>query len=533
MSRRNDGRLKKSIDPASAKREKEIFATRGRGNRSFALAQVIKKDKPKTRGVITVQSAKSKGTNQKKFYIPDTNILLHDREALLNLGDADNTVIIPITIIEELDRAKKGLDEVAFNSRQTSRYLDDIRRECGEYPEKGVKLKTGGILLIDTESDISAILTSNNLEDNPDNRILAVALKWQQMPENKNIPVIIVTNDTNFRLKAWRFGVKTEEYRNDRVKIDMGFQEKEDCELYDILKKSGKTPLPSNLNLSPNEFAIIRNNGGEILKAIRKGDSLCKLPRKLSSLETIFGIKPRNAEQELAFELLLDEKIGLISLIGKAGTGKTLLALAAGLHLFRLKHYRRITVARPVVPIGRDIGYLPGSMEEKLHHWLMPIFDNLEVLFSLDCIERKVLKSDIVKEVSRAKKKSKKTSSDLREDHFETVRISYEQLIEEGSLHVQAISHIRGRSLPNQFIIIDEAQNLTPAEIKTIITRAGEKTKIILCGDVFQIDDPYLDRNRNGLSYATANMKESHITGSVILTNIERSELAEQAANML
>lgn len=437
----------------------------------------------------------------KKTYILDTNVLLHDPQALFKFED--NDVIIPITVIEEIDRFKKDQNETGRNARHISRILDGMRQ--GNQLTEGVKLETGGTLKVEIyREEFIRRLPPELRVDRGDNRILAVAL---QMKEECDCPVVFVTKDTNLRIKSDAIGLPAEDYESDKVDID---------ELYSgtaqvMLSKEevdtfyGQGFLNLKSDHLPNQFLTLIDEGnpshtaiGRYNKAQQKVVPLVRPPK-----EGIWGIHSRNREQQFAFDLLLNDDIQLVTLVGKAGTGKTLLAIAAGLAKVSDEGtYSRLLVSRPVFPMGKDLGFLPGDIEEKLAPWMQPIFDNVELLLgNVD---------------ERGKRKR-----------------GYKELVDLGFLEIEALTYIRGRSIPRQYLIVDEAQNLTPHEIKTIVTRAGEGTKIVLTGDPYQIDNPYVDSSSNGLSYLVEKFKGQEISGHVILTKGERSPLAELAANLL
>lgn len=436
----------------------------------------------------------------KKYYVLDTNVLLHDVNSLFAFED--NDLIIPIVAIEELDRFKKDLNEIGRNARQVSRILDNLRSQGPLF--KGINLESGGTLRVFIPSYKTNLLPPELIMDKADNQILSVAM---ELKEKGDKPVCLVTKDTNLRIKADALGLSARDYESDKVEISElyeGFRTlvvtKDTIDRYyadGYLKSSEK-------DLHPNEGVVLVDEGDykhTALGRFDKGkDSL--MPLNLPK-EGVWGIYPKNAEQRFALDLLLDDSIKLVSLAGKAGTGKTLLAIAAGLKKTADEEaYIRLLVSRPIFPLGKDIGYLPGALEEKLSPWMQPIFDNLELIFGLD-----------------KKEKGK---------HY-----SYKELVNQGILVLEPLTYIRGRSIPKQYMIVDEAQNLTPHEIKTIITRAGDNTKIVLTGDPYQIDNPYIDSSSNGLSYVVERFKNEAIAGHVTLSKGERSELAERAANLL
>jgi len=437
----------------------------------------------------------------RKTFVLDTNVLLHDPQALFRFED--NDLIIPMTVIEEIDRFKKDLSETGRNARQFSRIMDDLRTRAKLI--EGVELETGGHLRVDlyTEEQLKGLPPELRL-DRGDNRILAVALDVQSRSE---YPVILVTKDTNLRIKADALGLTAQDYESDKVSLEELYsgtaQVMLSREEVDRFYSQGFLPideefLPNQcLTLmdaaNPSHTALARYN-----RALRQAEALLRAPK-----DGLWGIHPRNREQQFAIDLLLNEDIQLVTLVGKAGTGKTLLAIAAGLSKSADEgQYSRLLVSRPVFPLGRDLGFLPGDLEEKLSPWMQPIFDNVELLLGA------------VEEGSKRKR-------------------GYKELVDLGLLEIEALTYIRGRSIPKQYMIVDESQNLTPHEIKTIITRAGEGTKIILTGDPEQIDNPYIDSASNGLTYVVEKFKNEEIAGHVTLTKGERSCLAELAANLL
>jgi PhoH-like ATPase len=437
----------------------------------------------------------------KKTYILDTNVLLHDPQALFRFED--NDLVIPITVIEEIDRFKKDQSEIGRNARQISRLLDGFRKQA--HLVEGVPLEKGGVLkvVIFTEEAFKRLPPELRV-DQGDNRILAVALK---MKEDSPYPVVFVTKDTNLRIKADAVGLAAEDYESDKVPIDELYSgtaqlmvEKEEVDRF-----YGQGYLEAPEEFLPNQYVTLVEAANPSHTALCRYQSTLRrlVPLIRTPKEGIWGIHSRNREQQFAFDLLLNDDIQLVTLVGKAGTGKTLLAIAAG--LFKSADegtYSRLLVSRPIFPLGRDLGFLPGDVEEKLAPWMQPIFDNVELL--LGAVEE------------RGKRKR-----------------GYKELVDMGILEIEPLTYIRGRSIPKQFMIVDEAQNLTPHEIKTIITRAGEGTKIVLTGDPYQIDNPYVDSSSNGLAYVVEKFKGQDISGHVTLTKGERSSLAELAANLL
>jgi len=443
-----------------------------------------------------------------KTFVLDTNVLLYDPDSLFVF--ADNKVVIPMTVIEELDMMKRRNDELGRNSRLVSRKLDMLR-SMGNLVE-GVKLNNGGIIKIELDWDKE--LPKGFVEDKADHRILSVALKLKKEGER----VIFITKDINLRIKAEVLGLITQDYERAKVCVETiysGFREFEvSKELIDKIFRLEKIlldELVKEINLTEelyyNEFLILKfDKSQSALCRIKKGDFGKKEIVRIPSHEiSVFNIKPLNVQQRFAIELLLDDKINLVTLLGVAGAGKTLLALACGLHkVIEEKAFRRLLISRPVVPMGRDIGYLPGTKEEKLSSWMGAIYDNLDFLVG------RMYKYDT-----------------------EKLQSTMEYYFESGLIEVEALTYLRGRSLPNQFFIIDDAQNLTPHEVKTIVSRAGEGSKIVLTGDPHQIDNPYLDDSSNGLVYLIDRFKGQEIFGHITFSKTERSQLAALAAELL
>ncbi len=437
-----------------------------------------------------------------KTYVLDTNVLLHDPQALYKFQD--NQVILPLTVIEEIDRFKKEQSETGRNARQISRMIDEFRGRASIVD--GVELNNGGTFRVAVyREEFLAKLPPELQVDRGDNRILAVAQDLvENLPEDS---VIFITKDINLRIKADTIGLDAEDYKNDKIAIDDLYtgttQLQISKEEVDNFFEEGCLDLQGEFHSNQGVTLIDETNPSH--SAIGRYNSL---KQQLTTLlrvpkEGVWGIHPRNREQQFAFDLLLNDDIQLVSLVGKAGTGKTLLAIAAGLLKTADESvYSRLLVSRPVFPMGRDLGFLPGDVEEKLAPWMQPIFDNVELLLSS------------VDEGGKRKR-------------------GYRELIDLGLMEIEPLTYIRGRSIPRQYMIVDEAQNLTPHEIKTIITRAGEGTKIVLTGDPYQIDNPYVDSASNGLTYAVERLKGQEIAGHMTLTKGERSSLAELAANLL
>jgi PhoH-like ATPase len=341
--------------------------------------------------------------------------------------------------------------------------------------------------------------------DRGDNRILAVAIDLKKKSES--CPVILVSKDTNLRIKADALGLTAEDYESDKVEIEDLYSGMTELGVDGVTVDTfhGQGWLEPVGNLLPNEFINLFDSANPAHYGTGRYDASKEkiMPLHKWGKDGIWSITPRNREQSYAFDVLMDDSVKLVTLVGKAGTGKTLLAIAAGLHKVAEENvYNRLLVSRPVFPMGKDIGFLPGDIEEKLAPWMQPIFDNVELLLSGHEAEKRHSKG-------------------------------YKELVAMGIMEIEPLTYIRGRSIPNQFMIVDEAQNLTPHEIKTIITRAGEGTKIVLTGDPYQIDNPYVDASSNGLTYLVERLKNLKITGHVTMSKGERSELAELAANLL
>jgi PhoH-like ATPase len=437
-----------------------------------------------------------------KNYVLDTNVLLHDPNSLVSFQK--NNVLIPIEVIEEIDRFKRESSELGQNARTVSRTLDSLRSQ-GSLSE-GVSLENGGCLRIifqkrSQNGNSGVVIFGNNTVDS---RIVALALGVQK--SHPKVPTILVSKDINLRIKADALGLQAEDYETDRVLIKdlyTGMIELQiSPEKMVSFRANGELELNGGAQYFPNEYCTLTEETNPKRTALTKVDATGKkLVPIIDSREGIWGIKPRNREQHFAFDALLDDRIKLVTLMGKAGTGKTLMAMAAGLKKTVLdREFRRLVVARPTISMGKELGFLPGSLDEKLAPWMQPIHDALEML------------------------------SDLNMGH-ESRRSN--DLMRSGSIVVEALSYIRGRSIAHQFMVIDEAQNLTPLEVKTIITRVGHGTKIIFTGDPYQIDNPYVDSSSNGFNYIISKFRSESVAAHIELQKGERSELAELAANLL
>lgn len=437
-----------------------------------------------------------------KNYILDTNVLLHDPNSLQSF--ADNTVLIPIEVIEEIDRFKRESSELGQHARRVSRMLDGYRA-AGRLSE-GVKLPNGGRLRIFYEagSNGNGVPAPNHNGATVDNRILALALKLKgQSPDDETV---LVSKDINLRIKADALELQAEDYETDRVYIKDLYTGMVEIPIaaddLAALRAEAALKLNGGRTYYPNEYCTMvddTNPKRTILARVAPcGTKVCPV---IDAREGIWGIRPRNREQHFAFDALLDDQIKLVTLMGKAGTGKTLMAMAAGLKRTVMdREFRRLIVARPTISMGKELGFLPGSLEEKLAPWMQPIHDALEML------------------------------SDLNMGH-EHRRSG--DLMRSGHIVVEALSYIRGRSIANQFMVIDEAQNLTPLEVKTIMTRVGNGTKIVFTGDPYQIDNPYVDSSSNGFNYLVSRFRDQAIAAHIELQKGERSKLAELAANVL
>ncbi len=433
----------------------------------------------------------------KKTFVIDTNVLLHDPDALQAFGE--NDVIIPLAVLEELDQMKRFRDEIAKNARQVLRFLSSLKDFGQGDLHQGVVLKNGTTVRLQLEikqnySPNFALAPSSNHY-----RILMAAYLLREKGEN----VVLVSKDLAMRVKAEAIGLEAEDYENKKFSYASLYHGIRKIELpkqqIDLFYKDGKIQVPDQ-EFVANEYCILTSEV-EQSSGVGKYDAKTQSIVSLLRINNIWGIHPLNVEQRCALDLLLRDDIKLVTLMGTAGTGKTLLALAAGLRkVFDETVYTRILVSRPIVPLGRDIGFLPGLKEEKLIHWMQPIYDNLEFL----CDSTSTEPNESLRWVTESKK-----------------------------LEMEAVTYIRGRSLPKMYMIIDEAQNLTPHEVKTIISRAGTDTKVVLTGDPTQIDNPYLDKDSNGLTFTVGRFKNQKMYGHVFMEKTERSELAALAAEVM
>ena len=433
-----------------------------------------------------------------KVFVLDTNVILHDATCIQNFED--NEVVIPISALEELDQFKRGNEQIHFNAREFLRLLDElsINSTANDFDQSDGKIKV--VVNHSWHPDVEKTFK----EDCPDHRIINCAFKLHEEHPNKKL--VLVSKDTNMRLKARSLGLMAEDYTTDAIEdvseIYSGHRLIEDVSSSEIDMVYDATgidfvELNAVKNPIPNENFILRNGQKSILAHYDPFE------KKITQINnpSAYGINPRNAEQSFALNILLDDRIHLITLSGKAGTGKTLLALASALE--KRKKFRKIFLARPIVPLSnRDLGFLPGDIHSKLDPYMQPLFDNLSVI-----------------------------RHQFKGNERQAQRIN--EMLEEEKLLITPLAYIRGRSLQKSFFIVDEAQNLTPHEVKTIITRAGEGTKVVFTGDIHQIDHPYLDKRSNGLTYLISRMKGQNVFAHITLEKGERSDLAELASNLL
>lgn len=443
----------------------------------------------------------SESGDDRKIFVLDTNVILHDARCIDSFQEHD--IAIPITVLEELDQFKKGHNDLNFQAREFLRRLDLLTGDL--ISDQGVHLgENRGWIRVVLDAKMEEPMANEAIHDSPDNRIINSALLLMRRESNRQ--VILVSKDTNVRLKAKAFGIRSQDYNRDKVesleKLYTGKRTVEiSLESIDLFFEGDgtvpRTSLPEIEDPVANENFILRSGAKSVLATFNAGDEVFKRHEKI----TCYGIKPRNAEQTFALHALTDDSMQLVSLVGKAGSGKTLLALAAALEC--RSRYRQIMLARPIVPLSnKDIGFLPGDVGAKLDPYMQPLHDNLNVI----------------------------------RHQFESTSNEYqriEKMQELDKIVITPLSYIRGRSLQRMFFIVDEAQNLTPHEIKTIITRAGEGTKIVFTGDIHQIDHPYLDSRSNGLSYMINRMGNQPIYAHITLEKGERSHLADLASRLL
>ena len=499
------------------------------------------------RGDVVIESGAKSGRKsgagvKVRHFVVDTNVLLHDPSALFVFQEHE--VIIPIVVIEELDRFKRDEGDRGRNARECIRHLDRLRKmgRLADGVRWGEAAETNGrdkpITSMPPMADKTGVIRIEVgefprppmiKEDKADNHIIACALGTAERLKGTGEEVVFVTKDLNARIKADALGLATEDFENKKVdaeKLYTGSMTIDvDGEMIDELYRdrllpldrieaqlryTGEDGLTRRRTVYANQFVQLRDADDEnhtgLARRLADTDHLIPVtgPRKPT-----FGILPRNLQQTMALDLLMDEEVRMVTLLGSAGTGKTLMAVAAGMaKVFNEERYDKLLVARPIMPMGRDIGYLPGSKDDKLGAWMQPIFDNVGYLLST-------------------------RSGPMQHAESQTTEQRITKLVDSGKLVMEPLTYIRGRSIPHQFMIVDEAQNLTPHEVKTIASRIGEGTKLVLTGDIGQIDNPYLDQASNGLSYAIERMKGLRIVGHVTMTKSERSELASLAASLL
>ena len=431
-----------------------------------------------------------------KTFVIDTNVLIHRPDAIMSFRNSE--IVIPIWVLEELDKLKTEHEGRGRSARAAIRFINELSRHGNL--QHGVKLENGGLLrvILDFDKSVEDSLSSAKM----DNKIILCARFLQK--HNKD--VFFVSKDINARIKAISIGIKAVDYEKHKVNIQSLYDGTRELDgerkIIDTLLKEARAEAPE-ASLYPNQYLFLKEGGdSKAFHLARYNQSDNKVVHIPSSLEeAVMGIWPLNPQQRIAFDLLLNDDIKLVTLVGKAGTGKTLLSLAAGLQkTMEEKKYTRVLLSRPVIPMGKDIGYLPGAKNQKMSHWMQPLFDNLEYI--IEVAHRQNLKS-------------------------------IDQVLNNKVIEIEALTYIRGRSLPKQYIIIDEAQNLSPHEVKTIVSRAGEGTKVVLTGDPYQIDNPYLDAESNGLTCLVEAFRDVGLAGHITLGHSERSPLAELASELL
>lgn len=435
----------------------------------------------------------------RKTFVLDTNVLLHDPDAIRRFKESN--VVVPMFVLEELDGMKRLSDELGKNARHMMRYIDSLKSKKDGNLSSGIAIENGINVRIHFDTKLSEKKQFPLMPDRTANKILMTAFQLKEQGEH----VVLVSKDFVMRIKAEAIGLEAEDYENFKFSYDQIYKGYRKLEVpkrdIDLFYKDGSLSVDTK-GFSPNEYCIL--TCPEQSSAVCKFNPVSKRLEPLIKLtRDIWGIHPLNNEQKCALDLLIRDDVKLVTLIGPAGTGKTLMALAAGLRkVFDEGVYTKILVSRPIIPLGKDIGYLPGTKEEKLYHWMQPIYDNLEFLCQST------------------------TGEAAGKD-------AQQWIIDSKKLEMEAVTYIRGRSLPKMYMIIDEAQNLTPHEVKTIISRAGQNTKVVLTGDPTQIDNPYLDKDSNALTYVVGKMKDYPVYGHVFLERTERSELAAIAAEIM
>lgn len=434
-----------------------------------------------------------------KIFVLDTNVLLHDHKSIYKFQE--NDLVLPLTVLEELDKFKKGNEQINYNAREIMRAIDKLSGN-GLF-DKGISLGKGlGTMRVVMSKGIPAEMRAALTEDKPDHRILAVALQIKK--ENPERLVVLVSKDVNLRMKAKVFGLPADDYLYDKSSEETGFERRRlksvrvsESVLAELFEAGSLSVQAIKAKPGLNEYFNLVAGTAEAPVVYRAATKRVEYVKK----QYVSGIEPRNDEQAFALDALMDKRIPVVALTGMAGTGKTLLALAAA--VAQAKDYKSILISRPVIPLqNQDMGFLPGDVNEKLAPYMLPLFDNLAVL----------------------KNKTKISPREYKD---------IEEMQKSGALQISPLAYIRGRSLSDTFFIVDEAQNLTPHEIKTIITRAAEGTKIVFTGDIYQIDSPYLDAMSNGLTYLGDHLYDQPLFAQVRLVKGERSAVAEMAGRLL
>jgi len=438
---------------------------------------------------------------KKRIYVLDTSVFLTNAHSVYAYGD--NDIIVPMKVLEEIDKHKKRQDSVGSNARTIIRIFDDLREVGSLYEGVTIQEGKGNLTVRPSAVDVHAYLPDDLSPDVPDHKIIATAM--QEREKSPDLDVVLVSRDVNMRVICDALGLPTEDYNPDQVldsgeEVYTGYRELlVNDDVIDQFYASPQFELPESEreHVYPNQFVMLKSNINDSRTALARYVGDLEPLRPLVKRKNFYGISARNREQSFAMELLFDKSVPVVSLIGSAGTGKTLCALSSGLEqVLETEEYTRLIVSRPIQPLGKEIGFLPGTMEEKMAPWLNPIQDNLQFLMGND-------------------------------------KLMLQEYLDRGIIEMEAITYIRGRSISKAFIIIDEAQNLTRHELKTIITRIGEDSKLILTGDIEQIDNAYVDETSNGLTYAVEKFKEHALGGHVTFTKGERSAVATLAAKIL
>lgn len=472
-------------------------------------------------------------TKKNKIYVLDTNVLIHDPKALFAFEGAH--VGIPSVVLEELDGLKKEGTDRGRSAREAIRILDNLRQKgslgTGVTLENGTMIQ---VLFAPEKPDFPFLL------DWEDNQILCIAAMLKQ----KGYEVVFISKDLNARVKADALQINAEDYMKEQVTQEDFYH---GWQIFEVPAVQLKSDIPESLHrmenkdFAINEFvALVSNNNPNNYRVFRYLGN--KRFKSVHSLSINWPFREKNMQQLMALDLLFDDQVQLVTLLGPAGTGKTFLALLAGLYKVQVEHvYQKMLISRPIIPLGRDLGYLPGELKDKLHNWMLPIYDNMD--FIVHTVARNHLSGqydvgtpDLQKSKNHGKDGSRNDKQHNRDQQKKPRGggvMQLDDLISHGKVALEAITYMRGRSIPYQFILIDEAQNLTPHEIKALITRAGEGSKIILCGDPYQIDSPYLDFASNGLVVASERFKNNALFGSVFLQTSERSQLSQMAADLL